>query len=612
VITNDEAMRRVSKWINRRVGLLLLAAGFILSMVLGYLGFSRLPTVEGGTPSAWDRAYLTFQLFIGESGYVAMPVSWELEVARILAPLVSAYAAISALVLVFYERFHLFWARLTYRNHVVICGLGEIGSRLALKMQEAGKRVIVIEPDARHEHITQAKEKGAVVITGNPTDPAVLRSSRVGRAEAVIAACETDGLNSDIAEQVGRLVQPGRTVKCYAHITNRFLCHFLMGQAITTQTNTAYQLEFFSIYDSGSRLLLSQSNIHHSQSPGEAPHLVIIGLGALGESLVVRAERLWRPEAAATEKKLRLSILDSQATRRLATLKLEYPFLAETCEIEAHDLDLSSPEFLQGWEPFARSQFQGISKVFLCLEDDHTALTAAFMLQQRMRSQEIPLVAVLNQYDGLAKSLNWQRERAAGMGPGEGREWVVFSFLDQTCQMGLLNEGIYEDLAMAIHQVFTASEIERGRSASDAALAPWYPQAGKPGLAEHYKEANRRQARSIGARLWSQGYGIEPINRVENARFAFDDQQPLKAPQADRLETELETLARLEHEDWRQERLRQGWRPGTQRDPEHKIHDLLYGWDDPRLKESAREQTRQIVRNWPALLAQVDLQIYRR
>ena len=60
------------------------------------------------------------------------------------------------------------------------------------------------------------------------------------------------------------------------------------------------------------------------------------------------------------------------------------------------------------------------------------------------------------------------------------------------------------------------------------------------------------------------------------------------------------------------ERIRQGWKPGPVRNREGMVHDLLYDWHDELLKEEARQKTRQMIREWPGLLAQVDLQIYRR
>ena len=608
----SQGLRQMEKWIVRRFGVVLLITGTIISLVFGYLGFSKLGAVGGYDLSGWDRIYLTLQLFIGQSGYLATPIPWELEVARFLAPLVAGYAAVGALVLVFYERYRQFWAMLTYRDHDVICGLDAIGYLLAIRLMEAGRRVIIIEPDGDHKNIAPARDLGAVVLVGNPTDPAVLRRARVQLADTVIAACESDGINSDIAFQAGRLATPGRTLKCFAHVMNRYLCHYLMGQAITTQTSEYFQLEFFNIYDSGARLLLSRDAFGKFLPEDRPPHVVILGLGQLGESLVVRAERLWRARAARNAPKLRISLLDTQASQRLEMLKMEYPFLEQTCEIMTYDLDIQSPGFLQQWPPFGQSEMDEIGKFYICLDDDTTALTVAFLLQQRSRRYGIPIVVMLNQYNGLAKSIGWRRDEELDRGEMEDSSLLVFGLLDQTCRMHILGEGIYEDLAIAIHQAFQKSEAQNGRSLEDAEMVPWYPQPGRAGLAEKYKEDNRRQARSIGRRLWSEGYGIEPLDCVENSCFAFNDELLILDSANGWSESELERLARLEHEDWMAERIRQGWKPGPVRNREGMVHDLLYDWHDELLKEEARQKTRQMIREWPGLLAQVDLQIYRR
>jgi hypothetical protein len=54
----------------------------VLSLLLGYIGFSRYAQAKGETMSALDTLYLTLQLAVFESGAVSGPVGWELEVAR--------------------------------------------------------------------------------------------------------------------------------------------------------------------------------------------------------------------------------------------------------------------------------------------------------------------------------------------------------------------------------------------------------------------------------------------------------------------------------------------------------------------------------------------------
>ena len=73
-----------------------------------------------------------------------MPV--KIEIARILAPVVAGYAALSGLALLFHDRFQQLRIPLM-RGHVVICGLGYVGSLFGDHLRKAGKKVVVVELD---------------------------------------------------------------------------------------------------------------------------------------------------------------------------------------------------------------------------------------------------------------------------------------------------------------------------------------------------------------------------------------------------------------------------------------------------------------------------------
>ncbi len=69
---------------------------FILCFILGYIGFKKYTHSLDGDYSVTDLVYLTLQLATMESGSVSRPVSWELEVARFVTPLLAAYTAVVA------------------------------------------------------------------------------------------------------------------------------------------------------------------------------------------------------------------------------------------------------------------------------------------------------------------------------------------------------------------------------------------------------------------------------------------------------------------------------------------------------------------------------------
>src|SRR3990170_3530754 len=98
----------------------------LTALGLGYIGFHKYFAALGEIRSGWDIFYLSLQLLTLESGSIHGPVSWELEVARLLAPALVAYTAIKALVAIFHEELQLLCVRFI-RDHVVICGLGRKG-----------------------------------------------------------------------------------------------------------------------------------------------------------------------------------------------------------------------------------------------------------------------------------------------------------------------------------------------------------------------------------------------------------------------------------------------------------------------------------------------------
>ena len=103
----------------------------ILVLVLGTIGFRRIP---GENYSVVDSFYYALQLF-GFGGPVPPGRPVELEIARLLGPLLVGYAALRGIFALSREQLQLVTFRLLLRNHVIVAGLGPIGFRLAICVQ---------------------------------------------------------------------------------------------------------------------------------------------------------------------------------------------------------------------------------------------------------------------------------------------------------------------------------------------------------------------------------------------------------------------------------------------------------------------------------------------
>lgn len=77
-------------------------------------------------------------------------------------------------------------------DHVIICGWGRVGRAIGVELAEAGRTLVVIDPD-------DAKIEGAVhAIVGDATDDEVLRRAGIERAASLVAAADSDAANSFI------------------------------------------------------------------------------------------------------------------------------------------------------------------------------------------------------------------------------------------------------------------------------------------------------------------------------------------------------------------------------------------------------------------------------
>src|SRR5919108_4666799 len=108
------------------LGWTLVGTAALASVVLGFLGFrSALPD-----ESSLDHLYRSLQLFVLEGGAVPGSIPPTLDIARLLAPAVAAYATLRAVLGVFGEQVRIARARHLVKDHVLVVGAGRVGSHL--------------------------------------------------------------------------------------------------------------------------------------------------------------------------------------------------------------------------------------------------------------------------------------------------------------------------------------------------------------------------------------------------------------------------------------------------------------------------------------------------
>lgn len=100
----------------------------------------------------------------------------------------------------------------TLNNHLIVCGLGRVGLRVAQRLVASGSQVVIIEQEWDSEYIPDALDLKIPVILGDASRLKTLEEAGMKRARAVIACIDGDLINLEIALLVRSVRQDLRVI----------------------------------------------------------------------------------------------------------------------------------------------------------------------------------------------------------------------------------------------------------------------------------------------------------------------------------------------------------------------------------------------------------------
>jgi Trk K+ transport system NAD-binding subunit len=160
--------------------------------------YQTIVTALGGLQENQDlsRPRQLIQLIIGIAGLALVP----LVTALIVEGMVNARLAVAQ-------------GRLARprENHVVVVGLGGVGTRVMRLLHDRGHSMIAIDHNEQARGIALASELGIPVIIGDASRETTLRAAGVERCRALMCVASTDVINLEAALH-GRNLQPGLRV----------------------------------------------------------------------------------------------------------------------------------------------------------------------------------------------------------------------------------------------------------------------------------------------------------------------------------------------------------------------------------------------------------------
>ena len=300
-----------------------LTAG-VASVVLGFWGY----TLQDDSVSVADRLVKTINLF--SLTQLSGTVSPQLRAAQLLAPLTTGYVGLRGISALFREQWSRLRVRLFVRNHVLVCGLGEVGVRLACGFSDRGATVVAIEKDLTGSAVEECREHGVTVLAGTATDPVSLRQAGAAHAEHIVVACGDDSTNSEVAARVRTLTRRDATRPATCHVpSRRSSCAERCANLSSHGRRRAPRAWSSSVR---SKVLPTRC----SPSPSECRRDVPLGCSSsatrqLVGLFVARAAREWRPKAS-TER-LPITVCGPNAVETVDRLRSRYPAIDKVCDL---------------------------------------------------------------------------------------------------------------------------------------------------------------------------------------------------------------------------------------------------------------------------------------
>ena len=324
--------------------------------------------------------------------------------------------------------------------------------------------------------------------------------------------------------------------------------------------------------------------------PNRAPHILVIGIGKMGQRVIVEAARDWGFNQEDPPQKIKITLVDIEAEKKLGMLINQHPRLNQLASLISHNMDILSGEFDGLIKMILPDPDHRLDLCYICLDDETFSLQTGLRLNHQLRKYRVPIVMRMAESGGLALLI----DQSAGEMDSFGT-LRIFDLLDQTCTAELLEGGTHEVLARSLHGVYLENgKKEANNTPQDQSLNTWED------LSAELKENNRQLADRIPILLAAAGYRIAPLTDwdAEKLRFQEGGNEALD---------QVSLMAKLEHKSWCQRKEDQGWRYGEEKDPAKKTNPALQAWEE--LPESEREKNKEFIRGLPELLARAGFQI---
>ena len=559
---------------------LVIASG-VLTLVFGTRGVWQYehepPTGDNGPRACFFVSlYHALQMLILHTPHLDKKTNVWLEAGRWCG----AFTLVGTTLMLIWKRLCLEFRLLylgSWEDHIVVCGLGHKGmeiircrKRFNAEKKNRGRhtQVVVIDPNPAEELAAECARMRVPVLTGDAAEERWLKQANISCAREAFVITPVDETNVRIAAEIHRLsgVNNNSRLECFVHLENIHLRERLQQlPGNSDKKRNGGKLIFFDVFDHEARKVLLSLPLDGNGIAKDDPrtvHVIILGFGRMGRSLALRAAKMGH---FANQKKLRISVIDRQASLQRERFLFRYPMLntKEICELSFHGAEaesLAARQQIEGWA----AEPNTLLHLFICMDDNASAIEVGLRLQEalverpdcslyvRLKTRAAPVAILKNAH-------------------AKGPRLVPFGMIEDTCYDGSIRNEINEPVAQALHIGYLA-DLKKRRDAGETikkkpAEMPWEE------LDEVYRESNRQAADHIAIKARALGYHLDDLKTGS---------QPVKTLNRE----QKRILAPMEHARWCADRWLAGWKYCAERNDAHHRHYDLVSWQ--KLPETER------------------------
>ncbi len=536
-----------------------------------------------------------------------------------------------------------------YRDHVVVCGLGEVGLLLVKDAVRKRQRVVVVEKYAQNAYAHQVALRGVTVVFGNAKDEQVLKRVNAANARYVFFALPSDEDNLEGAADLCALASRSRSqcsfeerlcrartgrLGVYLRLRDEPIRHVAEQLMMAAPEGTTFGV--FNLAERTGRSLVTELLVpDRPLEETQAAHYVVLGFGPMGQQVLrnlaefAHYENLKRPRVTV--------VFNASERRAVVAFARAYPrLMPPRAFVNGFSPDPACDDWSYGVEgdPDGRSAQSGVEfvvnggwirddggarspkvldalirlasapdtrpTVILCREDDDQNFTAARQLRdeldQRMSGWASGSSRDNGSYAGRVPVFAYvpHRPLLTGSAVEQPDGITFFGVWESLCTLDALTQDLHAEFAACIAVDYARRHDPESLTGFGATSREkvWYLRS-LPVWSQH---SSLRAAAFAPVKLAAMGL-VDVDVRVANGLWS---QLAAGVTAPDNIEgtPAFERAVQMEHNRWMAERLLMGWAFGQEHETARLRRPQLVPWG--YVSEAEQQKDREQLR---ALLA---------